>query len=294
MKHPREFSVKSIREKAASLPDTYYGEECNISFKSQHVTLLSTADGEPMRFDNFGISLCLGGQISSEVNLTPQVVSEGDFEMFSPGTIYRLDSMSEDCVLIGIAISPYLLSEIVPKEDLAFFTQVGVSSRVTLEEDDRTMFQEMAGLYLKALRTYGESSKLSKGLALCILQFAMHVCSSERIRKNISNSRADDICKQFIALLGLAGGTKRTIGWFAGELCVSEHYLSMAVKQSSGKTVKKLIDNAVITDIKILLRYSDLSVAQIADKLEFPSSSFMCKYFKAHTGVTPMQYRTGK
>ncbi|MDO5443270.1 MAG: hypothetical protein Q4G10_06325, partial [Bacteroidia bacterium] len=93
MKNPREFSTQSIKEKAASLPDTFYGEECNISLKSQHVTLRSAADGEPLRFDNFGISLCCAGQISAEVNLTPQTVSKGDFELFSPGTIYRLDSM---------------------------------------------------------------------------------------------------------------------------------------------------------------------------------------------------------
>lgn len=293
MKYPQEFSVKSIKEKAASLPDTFYGEECNISLKSQHITLQSAADGEPLRFDNFGISLCLAGEISSEVNLSPQTVSKGDFELFSPGTIYRLESISKECELIGIAISPYMLAEILPKEDLPFFVQVGVSSRTKLTEEEQTMFKEMSELYLKALRTYGESSGISKGIAYCILHFAILTFSTERAGENTSGSRADEICKRFISLLGQSGGTKRTIGWFAGELCVSEHYLSMAVKQSSGQTVKSLIDKAVITDIKVMLRHSELSVAQIADRLEFPSCSFMCKYFRAHTGTTPLHYRNG-
>ena len=141
MKYPQEFSVKSIKEKAASLPDTFYGEECNISLKSQHITLQSAADGEPLRFDNFGISLCLAGEISSEVNLSPQTVSKGDFELFSPGTIYRLESISKDCDLIGIAISPYMLAEILPKEDLPFFAQVGAHNRTKLTEEEQTMFK---------------------------------------------------------------------------------------------------------------------------------------------------------
>lgn len=291
MKNPRIFSTHTIKEKAPSLPDTFYGEHCNVSLRSQSITMNSAADGEPLRFDNFGISLCLDGEISSELNLRPQTVSKGDFELFSPGTIYRLESISKDCDLIGIAISPYMLAEILPKEDLPFFAQVGVSNRTKLTEEEQTMFKEMSELYLKVLRTYGESSGISKGIAFCILHFAMRACSTDRASENTSGSRADEICKRFISLLGQSGGTKRTIRWFAGELCVSEHYLSMAVKQSSGQTAKNLIDKAVITDIKVLLRHSELSVAQIADRLEFPSCSFLCKYFRAHTGTTPLHYR---
>ncbi|MBQ0093131.1 MAG: AraC family transcriptional regulator, partial [Bacteroidales bacterium] len=62
-------------------------------------------------------------------------------------------------------------------------------------------------------------------------------------------------------------------------------------KESSGQSVKSIIDNAVITEIKVLLRHSDLSVSQIADRLDFPGSSFLCKFFKAKTGITPLQYR---
>ncbi|MDO5443602.1 MAG: helix-turn-helix transcriptional regulator, partial [Bacteroidia bacterium] len=199
-----------------------------------------------------------------------------------------------DCDLIGIAMSPYLLSEILPKEDILFFTQVGESRRVLLEENEQSLFKEMAELYLKVLIKYGESSKFSKSLSASILQFAMRACSSDSAKENTSNNRADEICKKFIALLGQTKGTKRRIEWFAQNLCISSHYLSIAVKQSSGKSVKNLIDNAVITEIKVLLRHSDMSISQISDKLEFPSSSFLCKYFKAHTGITPLHYRNNR
>ena len=291
---PQEFSAQSIRQKAASLPDTYYGEECNVSLKSSSITKQSASDGEPLRFDNFGISYCCSGHISSEINLSPQTADKGDFELIFPGSIYRLKEISEDCELIGIAISPFLLDGILADADKTFFNRVGINMKVRLNEDEKLMFRQMAELYLQTLQLYGETSRIGREMTLCIVQFALQVCSPDRVAKVESGSRADELCAKFITLLSQAKGTKRTIGLFAEELCVSNHYLSLAVKESSGQSVKSIIDNAVITEIKILLRHSDLSVSQIADRLDFPGSSFLCKFFKAKTGITPLQYRRGR
>ena len=289
--HPQEFSAQSIKQKVASLPDTYYGEECNVSLRSSSITKQSASDGEPMRFDNFGISYCCSGHISSEINLFPQTAGSGDFELFFPGSIYRLKEISEDCELIGIAISPFLLNGILQDEDKTFFSSVGTNIKVRLDVDEQMMFRQMAELYLQTLQLYGETSKIGREMTLCIVQFALQVCSTDRVVKVESGSRADELCAKFITLLSQTKGTKRTIGWFADELCVSNHYLSLAIKESSGQSVKSIIDNAVIMEIKVLLRHSDLSVTQIADRLEFPNSSFMCKFFKAKTGITPLHYR---
>lgn len=291
---PQEFSAQSIRQKASSLPDTYYGEECNVSLKSSSITKQSASDGEPLRFDNLGISFCYGGHISSEINFSPQTVGTGDFELFFPGSIYRLKEISEDCELIGIAISPFLLDGILADADKTFFNRVGINIKVRLDADEQMMFKQMAELYLQTLQLYGETSKIGREMTLCIVQFALQVCSTDRVAKVESGSRADELCAKFITLLSQAKGTKRTIGLFAEELCVSNHYLSLAVKESSGQSVKSIIDNAVITEIKVLLRHSDLSVSQIADRLDFPGSSFLCKFFKAKTGITPLQYRRGR
>ena len=291
MQHPQEFSTLSIKQKAASLPDTYYGEGCNVSLKSSSITIKSAVDGEPLRFDNFGISYCCGGHISSEINLSSQTVSAGDFELIFPGSIYRLKEISGDCELIGIALSPFLLDGILQDSDKTFFSRVGTNIRVRLEEDEQLLFKRMAEVYLQALQLYGETSNICREMTMCIVQFALQVCSSGRVSKSESGSRADELCGRFVSLLSQTKGTKRTIGWFAEELYVSKHYLSMAVKQSSGQSVKSIIDNAVIMEIKVLLRHSNLSVSQIADRLEFPNSSFLCKFFKEKAGITPLHYR---
>lgn len=51
------------------------------------------------------------------------------------------------------------------------------------------------------------------------------------------------------------------------------------------------IDKHAILEIKALLRSSSLSVQEIAYRFEFPNLSFFGRYFKKHTGMSPLQYR---
>ncbi len=59
----------------------------------------------------------------------------------------------------------------------------------------------------------------------------------------------------------------------------------------SGSTPKELIDNVVVAEIKVMLRYTDLTVQQIAYHLDISSESFLCRFFRRMTGFTPLEYR---
>ena len=64
------------------------------------------------------------------------------------------------------------------------------------------------------------------------------------------------------------------------------------MKKVSGKAAKEWIDEAITTRIKVELKHSDKSIAQIAYDLNFPNPSFFSKYFKRMTGMTPHEYIT--
>ena len=62
----------------------------------------------------------------------------------------------------------------------------------------------------------------------------------------------------------------------------------------SGKTAARWIDESVILEAKALLKYSGMSIQEIAYHLNFSTQSFFGKYFKSHTGMTPSAYRIGR
>lgn len=126
--------------------------------------------------------------------------------------------------------------------------------------------------------------------------FCLDVCSllAER-NKEISGapSRSYTIFDDFIALAQKNIRTHRDVKWYSAQLCISSKYLSEAVKQVSGKTAGQWLTSLVMNEIRILLRNTTLSVKEIAQELNFPNQSFLGKYFKHATGLSPSEYRHG-
>jgi len=63
------------------------------------------------------------------------------------------------------------------------------------------------------------------------------------------------------------------------------------VRQSLGKSTKKYIQNRRIEEAKRLLRYTSLPIADIAEKLNFDTSSYFVRAFAKAEVVTPLQFR---
>ena len=82
------------------------------------------------------------------------------------------------------------------------------------------------------------------------------------------------------------------VGFYAEKLCISSRYLNeVSVIYSNGKTPKELIDEQLVAEIKVQLNDLDLSIAEIAGICRFPDSSYLCRFFKKNTGLTPKDFR---
>lgn len=107
--------------------------------------------------------------------------------------------------------------------------------------------------------------------------------------------RKQAIVSKFMQLLNANGPAPRSIAYYADKLGVSANYLSVVVKERSDHTVMEWVDIRTVTEIKMLLHDpSNLTVDQIAERLDFSSSSQMIRVFKKVTGVTPIEYRKTK
>ena len=79
--------------------------------------------------------------------------------------------------------------------------------------------------------------------------------------------------------------------YYARRLNITPFYLSQLTGTFFNHSPKSLINRRVIPEIKTLLRYSTLSVEQIADKLHFDDPSYLCRYFRRETGISLTTYR---
>lgn len=97
--------------------------------------------------------------------------------------------------------------------------------------------------------------------------------------------------ERFLQLLDENFRSERNLAWYSERLCITPKYLSEVVKAVSGRTAGRWITDFVVLEAKQLLRGTSLSVKEIAQRLNFPNQSFLGKYFRNATGVSPSDYR---
>lgn len=103
--------------------------------------------------------------------------------------------------------------------------------------------------------------------------------------------REEMLFKQFIEVLGKYHHKERRVDFYADQLYLSPKHFSTVIKKVSGRTAGEWIDEYVILEIKTLLRYSTMSIQEVAYYMNFPNPSFFGKYFKHHTGMSPSEYK---
>lgn len=107
----------------------------------------------------------------------------------------------------------------------------------------------------------------------------------------IRRSRAEELTDAFFRLLHRHYGTERSLAFYADRLCVTTKYLSKVIHRTTGHTVYFWIEEFTVKEAKLLLRSTGASVIEIADMLNFPNSSFFAKFFRRHTGFSPVEFR---
>jgi len=103
--------------------------------------------------------------------------------------------------------------------------------------------------------------------------------------------QSDRIFRRFMLLLADNTSVNRSVQSYADELCVSPKYLTSVCRKHSNYTTSELIAKAVMSRIKQLLLYSDLSIKEVATEMGFDNLSFFGKYVKKHLGLSPNHYR---
>lgn len=107
----------------------------------------------------------------------------------------------------------------------------------------------------------------------------------------VDNHMLKDVVVQFNELL--ESEPKNDIAYFAQLLNTTAQNLNTQCRREYNKTASEVIAGQIVKEAQRLLRYTELTVTEIAFKFDFKDVSHFVKYFKRHQGVTPKQFKTG-
>ncbi len=107
----------------------------------------------------------------------------------------------------------------------------------------------------------------------------------------VSTTPYNRLAYRFLELLFDEGQAVRKPSDFASELCVSVNHLNKVVKQTTEKSLSEWIEERLMLNAKVLIRNSDISIADIAFQLGIADPSYFTRRFKQHEGISPKEYR---
>lgn len=301
-KEIRSFSLESLLEMCGRRPGDFYYDGCLITSR------VNTGDEVPMdlfrypvRIDAFAVVFCSKGSISLLSNLTRYELGENSFFVHLPGSILHVESTPDAEIYVAACEE-----EFIRRIDV----DIKLLSNLFLQLERYPLLQLEPGEWECVARSISEISDegvpeagdlySTEIIRSAIRVFIYKVCRLiarhlEQVRElsHSPRSRREEYFQRFMTLLRQHYMRERSVGFYAAQLNLSPKYLTTLIRQTTGHTAINWIDDYVILEAKNMLRYSTMSIQEIAYCLNFSNQSFFGKYFKNHTGQTPSAYRMG-
>lgn len=284
---------------------TMAGGEKRPGIMGECIAANSASEMEIFRFPSRLNALIIGVGTEGETSLTSNLqefrLKKDSLFIFSPKHILQVQSNNRFKAHL-IVIAPDFLKRINidTKRMMPLFLQFGSLPCMELthaESQSLRSFISMVEQELKGSETDFSSEIIGGLIAATIYKVGdilTHYLTEHPEVDSPIHNRAEEYFRQFTELLGEHYKHERSVGFYARQLCITPKYLTTLIKRISGKSVSEWIDNYVILEAKTRLKYSNMSVQEIAYYLNFPNQSFFGSYFKRNAGMSPSQYKAKK
>lgn len=305
MKQPTRLSLQSIfrtlNEKEENSDKLYFDSKLGIALDVNNLFKPFIENfSSPYLLEDYRLGLVEQGYMHGILNLQDYRVGANMVIFATPGTIIEPLDMSDDFRVMGVGIPADMfhiihsgaLPEIFNGQVKHGLLRVDDKEKTLLEHLFRTLWEIANSKKTQAGtdQPTGASQKVVDSMLTTITYYYNGLFSRQSSDTN-KRTVATDIFNRFIYLVNNHCREQRQLSFYAQKICVTERYLGTVIRQASGITAKEWIDKAVMTCAKVMLRHSDLPVNEIAERLNFSTASFFCKYFKRLEECSPQDYR---
>ena len=163
-----------------------------------------------------------------------------------------------------------------------------------LTEDDVKLLDDYFQLLCRRMRD--PSPVLYSNIVRSLVSTMMLEILSMMRRQEPENTVTTGVYRQrlaneFMRLVEQSDGRIRKVDDFANQLNITPKYLSTLLKETMNRRPSEMIHFYTLKAIEHRLRYTDMTMQEIANDLNFANASFFGKYFKEHAGMTPLDFR---
>lgn len=244
--------------------------------------------------EQMGFLLCKRGNISLMLDERMYNVRAGDLYICPAFTHTQVKSFSDDLQgVAGKADFDFVLSSL----DFIADTQSHIYIR----------FHPLVSLTVEQYRRIGEiiecvrgrkdlRTRLSKQVVSALVQaFCYEVIDAYIANtpvQTIKQTRKDKVFQNFLVALYNNFRIRRDVRYYAELQNLTPRYFTTLIHEVSGKTPSQWITMFVIIEAKRLLSNPNISVKEVAHRLNFSEQTFFGRYFKLYAGCSPSEYKS--
>lgn len=250
------------------------------------------------RTEGGAILFCRRGSATVTVDQLRDRVTRDTLLLLLPGSILHLNERTDDFRVRFCAFSLELFSEAAYCLDPSFFHILHEHAIIRLPdriiEGVRNWFQMASYTYRDRGNIFRNTIIRNRLQNVLLEAFDKTQRFAPDVHSQTGTTRQADLFQRFVALVHEHCTEQREVAFYADRLCISTRYLSTIIRSVAHSTAKEFIDRSVVLEIKMLLGSTELSVQEIAYRLHFPDQSYLGRFFKKHTGVSPTEFRNAK
>ena len=184
---------------------------------------------------------------------------------------------------------------------LADLTYLKQHPKVHLSDEEMALLEDYFKLLCRRMRDQKPLlySDIVRSLVSTMMLEMLCMIRRDKEQKAQSDFQEDNspgfhkrrIADKFMRLVEQSDGRIRRVDDFATQLNVTPKYLSTVLKEVMNRRPSTFIQLYTMKAIEHRLRYTDMTMQEISNDLNFPNPSCFGKYCKEHLGMTPLEYR---
>lgn len=241
---------------------------------------------------NFLLIICAKGQLTAKINSKVYTMEESSLLVVPPMHLYAVYGFTKDNIFEIFPLPDNSFQKLPFTPDFNFLKRMSMNPYTGLSAKTAEDILQLISM----IRRYdSENIRRSEHITASLTSSLIMIASSSfRISDDSCGSghtRAQELARSFFDLLVKNFKTERNVGFYAEKIFVSPKYLSMSVKAATGRSAQCWINESILFESKRLLLTTSLSVREIADMLDFPDSSSFVRFFRMHSGCTPLAFR---
>ena len=240
--------------------------------------------------------LCTQGEVHAAIDGNRYKLHSGDLLILPSYVNTAIEFFTPDMQgVCGMADFELVLKALETVSNTRNLTNIRNYPLISLTEEQYKRINRMVDI-VRIRRT--EQSMFSEQIVLALIQVLLFEImdaynSNLPTEDSDSRSRADMVFLRFLTELAAHFRDQREVNFYASKLNLTPRYFASIIKAKSGISPVAWIARYVVAEAKTLLSNQDMSIKEIAMRLNFPNQSFFGRYFKQHTGTAPGEYRRG-